>query len=419
MGQLDKKTHIIIIGAGFGGIQAAKLLANTAAQITIIDKHNYHLFQPLLYQVATAGLSEKDIACPIRTIFRDQKNIEFHMDEVIDIDLADNRVITITGHQIPFDYLVVATGSTNNFFGMESLAKNALCVKTLGQSVATRDHIIEMFELAAHEPDPEKRHSLLTFVVVGGGPTGVECAGALSELIHFVLAKEYHNLNFKEVRIMLVEASDALLPVMPLDLQEATAEILLRKHVEVRLLVQVSGFDGNTLLLKGGEVIPTHTVIWAAGVCATKLLDNLKQEQDRAHRVIVNEYLHIQNKAEVFIIGDAAHFEQENSPLPMVAPVAIQQAGVVAQNIISLMNGRPLQNFVYRPVGTMATIGRNAAVVNIGKFKSQGFIAWIIWSLMHMLRLVHFRNRTVVFMKWIWEYLTYDRVEHVINRDCT
>ncbi|CQR73641.1 NADH dehydrogenase-like protein YjlD [Sporomusa ovata DSM 2662] len=417
MGQMDKKTHIIIVGAGFGGIQAAKLLANTAAQITIIDKHNYHLFQPLLYQVATAGLSEKDIACPIRTIFRDQKNIEFHMDEVIDIDLADNRVITITGHQIPFDYLVVATGSTNNFFGMESLAKNALCVKTLGQSVATRDHIIKMFELAAHEPDLEKRHSLLTFVVVGGGPTGVECAGALSELIHFVLAKEYHNLNFKEVRIMLVEASDALLPVMPLELQEATAEILLRKHIEVRLLVQVSGFDGNTLLLKGGEVIPTHTVIWAAGVCATKLLDNLKQEQDRAHRVVVNEYLHIQNKAEVFIIGDAAHFEQENSPLPMVAPVAIQQAGVVAQNIISLMNGRPLQKFVYRPVGTMATIGRNAAVVNIGKFKSQGFIAWIIWSLMHMLRLVHFRNRTVVFMKWIWEYLTYDRVEHVINRD--
>ncbi|TWH51780.1 NAD(P)/FAD-dependent oxidoreductase [Sporomusa sp. KB1] len=417
MGQVDKKTHIIIVGAGFGGIQAAKLLANTAAQITIIDKHNYHLFQPLLYQVATAGLSEKDIACPIRTIFRDQKNIEFHMDEVIDIDLADNRVITVTGHQIPFDYLIVATGSTNNFFGMESLAKNALCVKTLGQSVATRDHIIEMFELAAHEPDPEKRRSLLTFVVVGGGPTGVECAGALSELIHFVLAKEYHNLNFKEVRIMLVEASDALLPVMPLDLQEATAEILLRKHVEVRLLVQVSGFDGNTLLLKGGEVIPTHTVIWAAGVCATKLLDSLKQEQDRAHRVIVNEYLHIQNKAEVFIIGDAAHFEQDNSPLPMVAPVAIQQAGVVAQNIISLMNGRPLQKFVYRPVGSMATIGRNAAVVNIGKFKSQGFIAWMIWSLMHMLRLVHFRNRTVVFMKWIWEYLTYDRVEHVINRD--
>ncbi|WP_094604603.1 NADH dehydrogenase-like protein YjlD [Sporomusa silvacetica DSM 10669] len=417
MGQLVKKTHIIIIGAGFGGIQAAKLLANTAAQITIIDKHNYHLFQPLLYQVATAGLSEKDIACPIRTIFRDQKNIEFHMDEVIDIDLADNRVITITGHQISFDYLVVATGSTNNFFGMESLAKNALCVKTLGQSVATRDHIIKMFELAAHEPDPEIRHSLLTFVVVGGGPTGVECAGALSELIHFVLAKEYHNLNFKEVRIMLVEASDALLPVMPLDLQEATVEILIRKHIEVRLLVQVSGFDGNTLLLKGGEVIPTHTVIWAAGVCATKLLDNLKQEQDRAHRVIVNEYLHIQNKAKVFIIGDAAHFEQDNSPLPMVAPVAIQQAGVVAQNIISLMNGRPLQKFVYRPVGTMATIGRNAAVVNIGKFKSQGFIAWIIWSLMHILRLIHFQNRIVVFMKWIWEYLTYDRVEHVINQD--
>jgi len=417
MGQMVKKPHIIIVGAGFGGIQVAKLLANTAAQITIIDKHNYHLFQPLLYQVATAGLSEKDIACPIRTIFRDQKNIEFHMDEVTNIDLVDNQVITITGHQIPFDYLVVATGSTNNFFGMESLAKNALCVKTLGQSVATRDHIIKMFELAAHEPDPEKRHSLLTFVVVGGGPTGVECAGALSELIHFVLAKEYHNLNFKEVRIMLVEASDALLPVMPLDLQEATVEILIRKHIEVRLLVQVSGFDGNTLLLKGGEVIPTHTVIWAAGVCATKLLDNLKQEQDRAHRVIVNEYLHIQNKAEVFIIGDAAHFEQDNSPLPMVAPVAIQQAGVVAQNIISLMNGRPLQKFVYRPVGTMATIGRNAAVVNIGKFKSQGFIAWIIWSLMHVLRLVHFRNRTVVFMKWIWEYLTYDRVEHVINRD--
>ncbi len=417
MEHLVNKTHIIIVGAGFGGIQAAKLLANIAAEITIVDKHNYHLFQPLLYQVATAGLSEKDIACPIRSIFRDQKNIEFHMDEVIDIDLVDNRVITITGHQISFDYLIVATGSTNNFFGMETLAKNALCLKTLSQTVATRDHVIKMFELAAHEPDPDIRHALLTFVIVGGGPTGVECAGALSELIFFVLAKEYHNLNFKEVRIILVEASDALLPVMPLDLQEATFETLLRKHIEVRLLVQVSSFDGNTLSLKGGEVIPTHTVIWAAGVCATELLDTLKHEQDRAHRVIVNEYLQIPNRPNVFIIGDAAHFEQDNSPLPMIAPVAIQQAGAVVQNIINLMNGRPLQKFIYKPMGTMATIGRNAAVGNIGKFKFHGFVAWIIWSLLHVLRLVHFRNRTVVFMKWIWEYITYDRVEHVINRD--
>lgn len=417
MSALDKKPQVVIIGAGFGGIQAAKLLSKSDVQITLIDKHNYHLFQPLLYQVATAGLSEKDIACPIRTIFRDQKNIEFHMDEVTDVDLVENRVSTNTGHQIPFDYLVVATGSTNNFFGMESLAKNAFCVKTLSQSVATRNHIIKMFELAAHEPDRDKRHALLTFVVVGGGPTGVECAGALSELISFVLAKEYHNLNFKEVRIMLVEASDTLLPVMPPDLREATAETLLRKHVEVRLLVQVSDFDGTRLLLKGGEVIPTNTVIWAAGVCATDLLANLEQEQDRIHRVLVNEYLQIADKPEVFVIGDAAHFEQDHAPLPMVAPVAIQQAEVVAHNIASLISNQPLQKFIYKPVGSMATIGRNAAVVSIGKFKSKGFIAWIIWSLLHVLRLVHFRNRSVVFMKWIWEYLTYDRVEHVINRE--
>ncbi|MDR3563131.1 MAG: NAD(P)/FAD-dependent oxidoreductase [Negativicutes bacterium] len=412
----DVKPQVVIVGAGFGGVQAAQALVKADVQITIIDKHNYHLFPPLLYQVATAGLSEKDIVCPVRSIFREQKNVEFCMDEFVDVDFANKRAIT-KSRQVAFDYLLIATGSTSNFFGLQTLSEHAFAMKSLSEAVSIRNHIIQMFELAAYEQDQDKRRALLTFVVVGGGPTGVESAGALSELIYFVLTKEYHHLNFKEVRIVLVEASDTLLPVMPPDLQEATIKTLSQKKVEVRLLVQVSDYDGTALSLKGGEIIPTRTVIWAAGVRAHDQLDKLGVEQDRGHRVMVNDYLQLSRDPAVFVIGDAAHFKQDGVPLPMVAPVAVQQAVVAADNILNLIHERPLRKFVYKPLGDVATIGRNAAVVHIGRFKAKGFIAWVIWSVVHIMRLVRFRNRTVVFMKWMWEYLTYDRIEHAISRD--
>lgn len=408
--------HIIVVGAGFGGIRAAKSLAQTEkVRITIIDKHNYHLFQPLLYQVSTAGLSVDDIAYPVRAMFRKWKNVEFRMAELTGVDFDNKAVITDTG-TIGYDYLLLAPGGVTNFYGISSVENHAFGMKNLDEAVAIRNHVLKMFELAAHEPDLDKRRSLLTFVVVGGGPTGVESAGALSELIHFVLAKEYHHLNFKEVRIMLVEASCQLLPVMPVDLQDATVETLIRKHVEVRLCVQVSEFDGERLFLKGGEIIPTHTVVWAAGVRANELFDKLSIPRGKGGRAIVNEYLQIPDRPEVFVIGDAAYFEQDGQPLPMVAPVAIQQAGVAAKNIVHMMAEHPLVAFHYKPVGNMATIGRNAAVVNIGRFKFKGFAAWLVWSMIHIWRLIDFRNRTVVFMKWIWDYLLYERVVRIITR---
>jgi len=410
-----KKPHIVIIGAGFGGIHTAQALAKNEVKITLIDKANYHLFQPLLYQVATAGLSVDDIAYPVRAIFREQKNVDFRLAEVSSVDF-DNKVVTMNTGTISYDYLVVAAGGMTNYFGMDSMEKNGFGMKTLDESVTIRNHVLRMFELAAHEKDADKRRALLTFVIVGGGPTGVESAGALSELIYHVMIKEYHNMNFKEVRIMLVEASDKVLASMPEDLRDVTVETLIRKHVEVRMCVQVTEYDGEKMSLKGGEVIPAYTVVWAAGVKANNLIDRLAVEQASMRRAIVNEFLQLPTRPEVFVIGDAAHFIQGERPLPMVAPVATQQAAITAKNIRNLIRGKELKKFVYKDVGNMATIGRNAAVVHMGKFKSHGFFAWAIWSLVHILRLIGFRNRAVVFVKWMWDYLVYERVVRIITR---
>jgi len=407
--------HIVVIGGGFGGIRAALKLAPIGVRITLVDRHNYHLFQPLLYQVATAGLSVDDIAYPIRAIVKEAKNVDFRLAEVIGVDLESKSLTTNTG-MMSYDYLVLATGGMTNYFGMQAVEKHSFGMKTLDESVIIRNHILSMFELAAHEKDPDKRRALLTFVIVGGGPTGVESAGALAELIYHVLTKEYHHVNFKEVRIVLVEASDKLLAAMPESLREITVETLIRKRVEVRMCVQVTDYDGERLTLKGGEVIPTNTVVWAAGARAIGLMDKLGVEQASMRRVVVNEYLQIPSRPEVFVIGDAAHFIQDERPLSMIAPVAMQQADAVAANIGNLIKGLELKKFVYKDVGSMATIGRNAAVVEMGSFKIHGFFAWVIWSFVHILRLINFRNRAVVFSKWIWDYLVYERVVRIITR---
>lgn len=411
----QQKPHIVIIGAGFGGIRAARKLSKLDVRITLIDKHNYHLFQPLLYQVSTATLSIDDIAYPVRAMVKAKKNILFRMGEVTNVDFA-TKTVYIDSNEISYDYLIVAPGGTTNFFGIDSIEKNSLGLKSLDEAVNLRNHILHKFEMASYENDPEKRRALLTFIVVGGGPTGVESAGALSELIYLVMAKEYPTLNFKEVRIVLVEASDKVLAAMPKELQEATIEKLIRKHVEVRLCVQVTDYDGQRLTIRGGEIIPTHTVIWAAGVKASALASSLTCEHDSAGRIMVNKYLQIPDHPEVFAIGDAVHFQQDSRPLPMIAPVAIQQADTACQNISNLLAGKELREFTYKDVGSMATIGRNAAVVNMGKVKLDGFVAWAIWLFVHILRLVDFRNRFVVFTKWVWEYLFYERLVRLITR---
>ncbi len=409
------KPRVVVVGGGFGGIRAALAVSKFGVKVTLIDRFNYHLFQPLLYQVATAGLSVDDIAYPIRAIVKERKNIDFRLAKVTGVDFEKKSVIMDTG-SVDYDYLVIAAGGMTNYFGIKSVEANSFGMKTLDESVIIRNHILSMFELAAHEKDADKRRAFLTFVVVGGGPTGVESAGALSELIYHVLTKEYHHINFKEARIVLVEASDKLLAAMPESLREATVETLISKRVEVRMCVQVTDYDGQRLTLKGGEVIPTSTVVWGAGVRAIDLMDNLGIEQGSMRRAVVNEYLQVPNHPEAFVIGDAAHFMQDERPLPMIAPVAMQQADVAAKNINNLLKNKELKAFKYRDVGSMATIGRNAAVVQMGNFKTHGFFAWVIWCFVHVLRLINFRNRAVVFSKWVWDYLVYERVVRIITR---
>ncbi|HNB50578.1 MAG TPA: NAD(P)/FAD-dependent oxidoreductase [Anaerolineales bacterium] len=400
--------HILILGAGFGGLNAARALREAPVQITLIDRKNYHLFQPLLYQVATSGLSPGEIAFPARAIFRKQKNLTFRMAEVQHIDLAQKRMDTSTG-SLTFDYLIIAAGSETSYFGMQSVQENGLGLKDIDEAVSIRNRVLRMFELAAQETDAEKRRALLTFVVVGGGPTGVESAGALSELIRLVLIKDYPQLSLKDVRILLLEAADRLLGGFPVNLQEYAAETLWRKHVEVRFGASVSGFDGERVTLKSAEVIPSRTLIWAAGVRAADIVNSLGVSQPRQGRVAVQPTLNLPDHPSVFIIGDAAYLEHEGHPLPMMAPVAIQQGQTAARNILHMMKGEPCEIFAYKDPGSLATIGRNAAVARLGGFKFTGFVAWFLWLGVHLLWLVGFRNKLVVLINWAWDYFFYDR----------
>lgn len=412
----DKKPHIIVIGAGFGGVKVAKGLAKHDVNITLIDRNNFHLFQPLLYQVSTAVLSIDEIAYPIRAFFRNKKNVNFYLGEVIDFSLKDKKVITDKG-DLYYDYLVVAAGATTNFFGMETVEKNSFGMKTLEESVEIRNHVLEMFEQASKESDLEKRRELLTFICVGGGPTGVEEAGSLSELIYGVMENEYHNIDFAEVDIKLIEATDKVLPMMPECLRKKTVDVLQSKKIDVRLETQVMNYDGESLTFKSGEVIKTKTVIWAAGVKAVPIVAKLGAEVDRAGRVIVNEYLQVPNYPEVYAIGDNAHFMQDGHPLATIAPVATQQASVCIDNIKTSMNNlSDFKAFHYDDVGSMATIGRGDAVMCKGSMKSSGFIAWCAWMLVHLLRLAGTHTNITVTLKWIWNFFSGTRLGRLITK---
>lgn len=410
-----KKPHIVIVGAGFGGVAVAKKFKNEQVDITVVDRNNYHLFQPLLYQVSTACLAVDEIAYPIRGFFRSQKNASFRMAEVQDFKLDENKIITDTG-EIEYDYLVMAVGATTNFFGMKTVEEHSFGMKSLEEAVGIRNHILKMFELAAYETDPLKRKQLLTFICVGGGPTGVEEAGSISELVYHVMTKEYHHLNFDEVDIKLLEAMDKVLPMMPPSLQQETVRVLRSKKIDVRLETQVMDYDGQVITLKSGEKIPTKTVIWAAGVKAVPLVSKMGAEIDRAGRVIVNPYLQVPNYTNVFAIGDMAHFLQDERPLATIAPVATQQAAVVVTNILHHMKGEAMKTFRYEDVGSMATIGRGDAVMSKGSMKSAGFIAWAAWMLVHLIRLAGTHTNITVTLKWIWNFCSGTRLGRIITR---
>ncbi|MHB0987198.1 MAG: NAD(P)/FAD-dependent oxidoreductase [Bellilinea sp.] len=411
----QNRKHVVIVGGGFGGLRAARRLAKAPVHITLLDRNNYHLFQPLLYQVATSGVSPTDVAYPLRSIFRGQKNLVYQMAEVTRVDLNNRRLETTNG-SLDYDYLILAVGGETNYFGLDSVTANAFGLKGLEDASPIRDHLLHLFERAALISNPLTRQALLTFVVVGGGPTGVEMAGAISELIRLALTKDFPNQDFSHSRVLLLEATDRLLAAMPAGLGQATQKALKKKGVEVRFGATVESFDGQAVKLRGGETIPTHTLIWAAGVRSAALVDTLGLPQAAQRRVRVEPTLQLPGHPEVYVIGDAAYLEDENkAPLPMVAPVAMQQGEHAADNIVRAANEQPQMAFHYHDPGTMATIGRNQAVAWIGPLQLHGFLAWVAWLVVHIFQLIGFRNRLLVLINWAWDYFFYDRAVRLIS----
>ena len=414
---LNGKPHIVIVGGGFGGIKIGQLFAKENVEVTLIDRHNFHLFQPLLYQVSTSVLETGEIAYPIRSFFRNNKNVNLYMAKVRGVDQERNVVITNHG-EISYDYLVLAAGATTNFFGMKSVEEHSFGMKTLQEAVHIRNHVIHEFE-RAEKPyrTPEDRKKRMTFVIVGGGPTGVEEAGAIAELIA-IQKKEFHKLDFNDVSIKLIEATPRLLPMLPEDLQQHTVKVLQKKGVEVMLNTQVVDYDGDVLTLKSGVKIPTTTVIWAAGVRAVDMMKNCGGECARDGRIWIEEDLMVRGAVHknVFAIGDCAAFMHGDMkrPLPTVAPVATQQAKVAHKNIMKLIKGDTnLEKFVYKDLGAMATIGRGEAVV--GSPKMTGFMAWCAWMVVHLIRLAGFYTNMTVAFKWALNFLTSARLGRIVT----
>ncbi|KHM52951.1 pyridine nucleotide-disulfide oxidoreductase [Anaerovibrio lipolyticus] len=410
----EKIPHVVIVGAGFGGVAAMKALKNVNVKITWVDRTNYHLFQPLLYQLSTAVLSTDDISFPVRAMFRKRKNMDLFMAKATGID-GKNKILHTNHGDISYDYLIVAAGATNNFFGMENVEKYSYGMKTIQEALHIRNHALHMFERANKQEDSEEeRRKMLTFVCVGGGPTGVEEAGALAELVA-VQKLDYPNLNFDEVSIKLIEATDRVLPMMPDNLQKYTLDVLKKKGVEVMLNTQVADCSEDGLTLKDGTFIPSRTVIWAAGVRAHDLASTIGAECDRAGRVIVEKTLQVPGYPEIFAIGDNAHFLQDGRPLPTVAPVANQEARAAADNIVRMIKGEKLQEFVYKDYGSMATIGRCEAVVSWGFLKIGGFFAWVIWMFLHLMRLEGAHEDITVGIKWFWNFISGARLGRIIT----
>ncbi len=408
--------HVVIVGAGFGGLYAARALKRAPVRITIIDRHNYHLFQPLLYQVATAGLSPGDIAYPIRGVVSRQKNTRVFMAEATVIDVEARKAILRDG-EVSYDYLILATGASHSYFGHAEWEACAPGLKSVDDALEIRRRILVAFEKAERETDKAKRQALLTFVVVGAGPTGVELAGAIGEIACKVMAKDFRNINPREARIILVEAGPRVLPSFPEELS-AKAEASLRKLcVEVRKDSPVASIQPG-MVVAGNEPIPAATVLWAAGVTASPLARSLGEPLDRAGRVLVEPDLSISGHPEVFVIGDLAAFvHQTGQPLPGLAPVAIQQGRHTAKNILRRCQGLPTEPFRYVDRGILATIGRAAAVADFGTVRISGFLAWVAWLFVHIFWLIGFRNRFIVLFEWAWAYITFQRSARLITGD--
>ncbi len=404
----QEQPRVVIIGAGFGGLSAIRELADSALEVMLVDRYNYHTFQALLYQVAAAQLAPGDIAYPVRSILQSIPNARFAMGNLRRVDLG-RRVVETDTLAISYDFLVLATGSESHFFGVPGAQEHAFPLKTLPHAIALRNHILGCFERAVYEPEKERRQQLLTFTIVGGGPTAVEFAGALSELIHGPLAKDYPTLNMQEVRVVLVEALDKLLHALPELLGSYAAGRLGEMGVDVRLGSIVSRVTPEMVYLQEGEPIPTETVVWTAGVRAASQAGDWGLPTARGGRVQILPTLQVPGHDEVYVIGDLAYLEEEGHALPMVAPVAIQQGAAAAKNIIRQVSGLDPLPFRYRDKGTMATIGRAAAAAHLGNRTFTGFPAWLLWLGVHLFNLIGFRNRVLVLINWAWDYLLRER----------
>lgn len=409
-------SKVVIIGAGFGGLSCARALANKPIDVLLLDKNNYHLFTPLLYQVASSLLDPSDIAYPVRAVFRRAKNVRFQMATVTEIDLQARLIKTKDGALIPYDYVVIATGSVTNYFGMQSIARIAHELKDIPEALELRNHILRCFEAAARETDETARRRWLTFVIVGAGPNGVEYAGALSELIRLVLVRDFPELDMRSVRIVLIEALGQVLPAFAPKLGQYAQWQLERRGIEIRLNTRVLDVSGDTVRLSSGETIETKTLIWAAGVKASELATVPSLPRTRAGRIEVDEFLRAKGHERVFVIGDLAAFIQDSKELPMLARPAMQAGAHAAENILRLERQQPLIPFRYRDPGIMATIGRNSAVAQLKRVSLTGFIGWLAWLLLHLLLLIGFRNRFAVLLNWAWEYIFYDRPVRLIAR---
>ena len=406
--------RVVIVGAGFGGLMAAKALRHAHARVTVIDRQNHHLFQPLLYWVATAGLSPADISSPIRSILHRQKNTEVMMAEVTGIDQEQRRVL-MGEHALPYDYLVLATGAHDNYFGHPEWEQYAPGLKSITDATSLRRKILLAFEAAEIESDPHKIQSLLTFVLVGAGPTGVEMSGAIAELAHKALASDFRHIDTKSARIILVEAAPRILATFPASLARKTKRKLERMGVEVRENSPFTQVDEHGVNIDG-EYIEANNIIWSAGVSASAAGKWLGTEADRAGRAKVAGDLSVPGHPNVFVIGDTASVTQRGKPLPGVAPVAMQQGRYVASLIMQRMAGKEQHKpFRYFNKGNLATVGRSYALVDLGPLKMTGFFAWVTWLVVHIFYLIGFRNRMVALFQWAWTYLTYHRGARLIT----
>ncbi len=406
--------HVVILGCGFGGLAAVRALARAPVRVTLVDRTNHHLFQPLLYQVATAGLAAPAIAAPIRFVVRKQANVTALLGEVADVDV-DRRIVTLDGGTaLDYDYLVIATGVTHSYFGNDTWARHAPGLKTLDDAFAMRRKILLAFERAERESDPTRRREWLTFVVVGAGPTGVELAGTLAEIARHTLANEFRRIDSRDARIVLVEGADRVLTTYPRALSDKAAVQLRELGVELRLGARVSKIDESGVML-GEERLAARTVLWAAGIQASPLGARLKTPLDRVGRVPVLPDLSVPDHPDVFVIGDLATLTIDGQPVPGVAPAAKQMGRFAASNILALHLRKPIRPFRYRDYGSLATIGRHAAVAAIGKVRLSGFVAWLFWLFLHIFFLIGFRNRLVVLIDWAWAYVTFQRYARVMT----